>query len=1245
MGYCLLQKNETFNDTIRIWSQKIQGQQSGSYWSFEDILITNTEEVIFYINDNRLSPVAPSNIWWVHADGTDALWSESVPDSCSRVTIRIKEDILLEYATQDFNLTVVFTAPGRIYDMDLVGDQEVFDSFLKDRGLKLKTQLTSSPRIFCDNVGKNWLLLSEDVDLIVSNGFPLNQTDNVDIYIKNESNYSLFQHPKTLIEEYYYIRLQSLNDIEESTLIPVLNNQNEWVIHLYADVLYNMSDIEFVFETPFESDRDIQFFLERAYNQTKATAEENLITQWFDVKDGVEDINYSVSSQGQGTALAITPKISVDKFEVNFINLESPIVITKGDETKYSFIWNNGYVYPPSEEEENDNTIPKIYIQYGIDGTDKLFFYDNRGGQLIFQALGIESRLTFVLNSIECGYCGIDELATMLGCTGVQIKDNEDNNYSLNKKYYVEIYKATSGKYTTLPCYSDINPSNKLLLPQGYQFILYNIDETTINMDNSTSSNLTPSPTKEIYNIETPWKLLSRYYYFETAFYNQKRQLSYNNILIEKKEDFFNILKNRGAQIESENKWQYDSINHRWYGSEPLFVKWEGYEVFKIKNLNDQQFYSYKNINDFIMIPYTEKEVINDAVFYYINPKEIALCRYDINSYLFNDSNIKNQIKRSSFLYLLDSNKVEVGKMGLETDKQYLDLEQDKTYYNSTGKQSINTKSLIDSGYNYIKIPRYKITEGLQEKYFKLLSIPNNRYSTPQSYKYDIDEGYQYYFNLNEQDSGLKYSETDKQINAKYWTASPQIYPEIVFNSTTSLENKNHQFEIRQDKIIFDKKPYDIYPNDVIVYYERNSSKVENILKVFDDYISAPWRCPGGAAYRKGVLFVTGEENSGEIKSTISTFKIDLTNQNFKFDQKINKHHWKEISINCFKKIIKTKTDEVSITITTSGIDYTKPSFKGKDVPAMLGIGTYNYNIGIYNYAISLYEVSNVTLTTPATFIFKLATNIEYITDHCYSPFSINNVAKVDNIMASFNQGGVGDVPTGSWTAQAEITSTLQPTWNGVIEGSFSFFGNTRYETISNTNELHSAGIVGESYEYFHKFRGTGKMFSEFRMGVSLEAPEPTSVCAIVIWRNGKLDPINPETPEGLLLKKENNEHYTVQGYFGSNENISIPTQYNNIPITAIETKAFESCDLTEISIPSSITKIGSNVFDSCKALKKIWISKSVENMGYQCFYDCDENLVIYCEAENQPATWDQDWNKGNYTVKWNSSFEDYQSA
>ena len=58
--------------------------------------------------------------------------------------------------------------------------------------------------------------------------------------------------------------------------------------------------------------------------------------------------------------------------------------------------------------------------------------------------------------------------------------------------------------------------------------------------------------------------------------------------------------------------------------------------------------------------------------------------------------------------------------------------------------------------------------------------------------------------------------------------------------------------------------------------------------------------------------------------------------------------------------------------------------------------------------------------------------------------------------------------------------------------------------------------------------------------------------------------------------------------------------------VTAIGSTAFGDCTgLTSINIPNSVTTIGSDVFNGCTGLTSIDIPNSVTSIGYQAFYGC----------------------------------------
>lgn len=108
-----------------------------------------------------------------------------------------------------------------------------------------------------------------------------------------------------------------------------------------------------------------------------------------------------------------------------------------------------------------------------------------------------------------------------------------------------------------------------------------------------------------------------------------------------------------------------------------------------------------------------------------------------------------------------------------------------------------------------------------------------------------------------------------------------------------------------------------------------------------------------------------------------------------------------------------------------------------------------------------------------------------------------------------------------------------------------------------------------------------------------------------------------------------------LDGYSGSGGSVDIPSTINGQKVTAIGAGAFEGANISSVSIPSGVTKIGqmsfsdcsklSSVslpsdlisigdcaFDGCSSLKSITIPDSVTSIGDNAFDGCDD-LTIRC--------------------------------
>ena len=97
------------------------------------------------------------------------------------------------------------------------------------------------------------------------------------------------------------------------------------------------------------------------------------------------------------------------------------------------------------------------------------------------------------------------------------------------------------------------------------------------------------------------------------------------------------------------------------------------------------------------------------------------------------------------------------------------------------------------------------------------------------------------------------------------------------------------------------------------------------------------------------------------------------------------------------------------------------------------------------------------------------------------------------------------------------------------------------------------------------------------------------------------------DTGSSLLeIRKRNNaEAYVYACQKSASGTVTIPAQWNGLPVTAIRSHAFDNCSgVTKIILPDSIKTIESYAFFSCGMLE-ISIPASVSTIGASAFYGC----------------------------------------
>ncbi|MBR2340781.1 MAG: leucine-rich repeat protein [Clostridia bacterium] len=106
---------------------------------------------------------------------------------------------------------------------------------------------------------------------------------------------------------------------------------------------------------------------------------------------------------------------------------------------------------------------------------------------------------------------------------------------------------------------------------------------------------------------------------------------------------------------------------------------------------------------------------------------------------------------------------------------------------------------------------------------------------------------------------------------------------------------------------------------------------------------------------------------------------------------------------------------------------------------------------------------------------------------------------------------------------------------------------------------------------------------------------------------------------EGLVFEIQedvNGKYAVVKKYNGTAEEVVIPEIYEEVPVTVIGIAAFDAVVadggrlelktlLTKVTMPDTITEIGTNAFTQCQALQEINISKNLKKLGGWAFKDC----------------------------------------
>ena len=86
---------------------------------------------------------------------------------------------------------------------------------------------------------------------------------------------------------------------------------------------------------------------------------------------------------------------------------------------------------------------------------------------------------------------------------------------------------------------------------------------------------------------------------------------------------------------------------------------------------------------------------------------------------------------------------------------------------------------------------------------------------------------------------------------------------------------------------------------------------------------------------------------------------------------------------------------------------------------------------------------------------------------------------------------------------------------------------------------------------------------------------------------------------------------HPLTAYTGSDGAVSIPSETNGLPVTVLGSKAFNNTTVTSVTIPDSVTNIGSSAFQDYSSLTGIYFKGNASSADSTVFYG-DSNATVY---------------------------------
>ncbi len=293
--------------------------------------------------------------------------------------------------------------------------------------------------------------------------------------------------------------------------------------------------------------------------------------------------------------------------------------------------------------------------------------------------------------------------------------------------------------------------------------------------------------------------------------------------------------------------------------------------------------------------------------------------------------------------------------------------------------------------------------------------------------------------------------------------------------------------------------------------------------------------------------------------------------------------------------------NENIVTSTTVWIfDVTSATFTAQWEKVLAGTAGLNYQVNNDEITCSVTGIGTATdtdIVIPSTYEGKPVTSIGSYAFGCNSLANINYLGTIDdwckiNGLYSLMYYGTSN-KTFSLNGQA-VTELVIPNTVTSIP-SFAFYYCTNITSVTIPNSVIS---IGDEAFYFCSSL-TSVTIPDSVTSIGDEAFNGCNSLANINYLGTIDDWCKIDGLDNLMYYGTSNKTLVIDGKEITGELI-IPNT-----VTAIPSYAFYSTNITNVTIPDSVTSIGSSAFDGCNSLTSVTIPDSVTSIGVSAFYGC----------------------------------------